>query len=258
MQAHIVLAHPEPKSFNARLAAETRRALGDAGWRTTFADLYAMDFDAREGPRHFRARDDATTFHTQIEQRFSGDNGTRPDDVQSEIDNLAACDLLVVHFPLWWFGMPAILKGWMDRVFVYGGLYRSTMRFDTGFCRGKKVIACVTTGAPEASCGHDGQSGDTRLILWPALLPYRYLGFDVYEPEILHGVGGTAYIEGRIDGLGSLDAYVARWTATLETLADRRTVPFNANGDFDDTGRLKPYAPAHSPFIRHRAHAVVE
>ena len=45
--------------------------------------------------------------------------------------------------------MPAILKGWMDRVFVYGRMYRSTMRYDTGICSGKKMIACVTTGASE-------------------------------------------------------------------------------------------------------------
>ena len=58
MQAHIVLAHPEAKSFNAHLSAITRHALSDAGWRTSLSDLYAMDFDRREGPHHYASRQD--------------------------------------------------------------------------------------------------------------------------------------------------------------------------------------------------------
>ncbi|MDH3740849.1 MAG: NAD(P)H-dependent oxidoreductase, partial [Hyphomicrobiales bacterium] len=147
MKAHIVLAHPEAKSFNAQLSATSERVLRAAGWQTTLSDLYALDFDAREGAHHYRFRKDAEVFHAQTEQRFNADNGTTPADVTSEVQHLLDCDLLVVHFPLWWFGMPAILKGWMDRVFVYGRIYQSTRRYDTGICSGKKMIACVTTGA---------------------------------------------------------------------------------------------------------------
>jgi len=45
-----------------------------------------------------------------------------------ETQRLLDSDLLVVHFPIWWLGMPAILNGWMDRVFMYGKMYRSVMR----------------------------------------------------------------------------------------------------------------------------------
>lgn len=256
MKAHIVLAHPEVKSFNAQLSAISQRVLGDAGWETSLSDLYAMDFDPCESARHYEFRKDAEVFHAQTEQRFNADNDTLPPDVKLEVDRLLGCDLLVVHFPLWWFGMPAILKGWMDRVFVYGCMYRSTMRYDTGICSGKKVIACVTTGAGEDNCAYNGKEGDTRLHLWPIQFPFRYLGFDVYEPEILHGVGGVAFIEGHEGGLSILDAYCNRWAATLETLSARTIIPFNSDQEFDETKRLVPDAPVYSPFIRHTKNAI--
>ncbi|RTZ95434.1 MAG: hypothetical protein DSY90_13345 [Deltaproteobacteria bacterium] len=53
--------------------------------------------------------------------------GFRPE-VAVETQRLLDSDLLVVHFPIWWLGMPAILNGWMDRVFMYGKMYRSVMR----------------------------------------------------------------------------------------------------------------------------------
>ena len=170
----------------------------------------------------------------------------------AEIEHLLGCDLLVVHFPLWWFGMPAILKGWMDRVFVYGRMYRSARRYDAGFCAGKRMIACVTTGASADSCAHNGREGDTRLILWPILFPFRYLGFEVYEPEVFHGVGGVSFIENEDGGLSALDAYTDRWKETLRALPSRPLVPYNRDTDFDETKRLVPGAPVYSPFIRQR------
>jgi NAD(P)H dehydrogenase (quinone) len=256
MKAHIVLAHPEAKSFNAHLSDTSQRVLGAAGWQTTLSDLYAMDFDPREGPHHYKSRKDAEVFHAQTEQRFNAENETIPPDVNSEAERLLDCDLLVVHFPLWWFGMPAILKGWMDRVFVYGRMYRSTMRYDTGICSGKRMIACVTTGASEDACSHRGREGDTRLHLWPILFSFRYLGFDVLEPEIFHGVGGVAFVEGHEGGLSTLDTYSNRWAAALETLSSRPLVQYNRDHDFDETKRLVSGAPAYSPFVRHTPDAI--
>ncbi|MHA1129037.1 MAG: NAD(P)H-dependent oxidoreductase, partial [Alphaproteobacteria bacterium] len=147
MKAHIVLAHPESKSFNGRLADTSESTLRDNGFEVTVSDLYGMDFDPREAKQHYTERSDNTVFHAQTEQRFNANNGTTPADVNVETDKLLNADVLVIHFPLWWFGAPAILKGWMDRVFVYGKVYKSQMRYDAGICRGKKMIACITTGA---------------------------------------------------------------------------------------------------------------
>ena len=250
MKAHIVLAHPEAKSFNAHLAGISQRVLSAGGSQVTYSDLYAMDFDPREGAHHYQSRKDPDVFHAQTEQRFNAESKTTPSDVDAEVERLLDCELLVVHFPLWWFGMPAILKGWMDRVFVYGRMYRSVMRYDKGICAGKKMIACVTTGASADSCSYNGREGDTRLHLWPILFPFRYLGFEVCEPEVYHGIGGVAFIEEQESGLSAMEVYSRRWAETLEKLSERPCVQYNSDDQFDDSKRLVPGAPVYSPFVR--------
>ena len=251
MRAHIVLAHPEAKSFNAHLSDLSRQVLNAEGYQTTLSDLYAMDFDPREGSHQYSSRKDIDVFHAQTEQRFNADNDTLSPEVAAEVQRLLECDLLVVHFPLWWFGMPAILKGWMDRVFVYGRMYRSAMRYDNGICAGKKMIVCVTTGASEQSCSYNGKEGDTQLHLWPILFPFRYLGFDVLQPEIFHGVGGVAFIEGKENGLSTLESYSSHWIETLQTRSSRPLVRYNRDEEFDETKRLVAGASVYSPFVRH-------
>ena len=219
MKAHIVLAHPESKSINGKLANISNLKLEEAGWGVSYSDLYAKGFDPCEGPMHYEDLSNSEQFHAQTEQRFHAENGTTPHDVAIERDNMLESDLLIVHFPMWWFGMPAILKGWIDRVFVYGSVYRGQMRYDTGICRGKKMLACITTGASRDSCSYNGREGDSRLHAWPMLFPFRYIGFDVLEPVIFHGVGGVASIESQEDGLSAIDRYINQWADALENLA---------------------------------------
>ena len=250
MRTHIVLAHPEEKSFNAQLAATSRQVAAENGGKVTYSDLYAMNFDPCEGGRHYSIRKDWEVFHTQTEQRHSVDNNRIPKEIEAEIENLLSCDLLIVHFPFWWFGMPAILKGWMDRVFVYGKMYRSAMRYDKGICVGKNMIACVTTGAGDASCAYNGKEGDINLHMWPILFPFRYLGFGVYQPHIFHGVGGVYFIEGKEGGLNTLEIFSNQWRETLGSLDSRPQIQYNHDDDFPDNKSLRPDAVVYSPFVR--------
>jgi len=253
MKAHIVLAHPEAKSFNAHLSRTSLQVLQTAGWEVTYSDLYRLDFDPCEGSRHYTSRANSDQFHAQTEQRFNADKGTTPGDVMREIEHMMACDLLVVHFPLWWFGMPAMMKGWIDRVFVYGSMYRSTIRYDAGICAGKQMLACVTTGASEDSCSFNGRESDTRLLMWPILFPFRYLGFDVLKPEIFHGIGGVAFVEGHEDGTSGVDRFTQQWEDQLAHLSDRSVIPYNRDNEFDENKRLVPDAPTYSPFVSHES-----
>jgi NAD(P)H dehydrogenase (quinone) len=253
MKAHIVLAHPESKSFNGQLANISNSKLEAAGWEVTYSDLYANNFDPREGPMHYQKLSNNERFHAQTEQRFHAESETTPHDVAIERDKMLQSDLLIVHFPLWWFGMPAILKGWMDRVFIYGSVYRGQMRYDTGICKGKKMLACITTGASQDSCSFNGREGDSRLHAWPILFPFRYIGFDVLEPVIFHGVGGVASIEGKEDGLSDIDRHINQWGDMLDSLENRKITPFNQDSDFDESKRLVSNASVYSPFISHQS-----
>ncbi|WP_109314411.1 NAD(P)H-dependent oxidoreductase [Pseudovibrio ascidiaceicola] len=253
MKAHIVVAHPESKSVNGTLAQASSDALSDQGMEVTFSDLYRMKFDPCDRPEQYATLSNRDGFHVQTEQRFHAENGTTPTDVAEEVQRLVGADLLIVHFPLWWFGMPAMLKGWMDRVFVYGSVYRSTMRHDTGLFRNKRMIACVTTGSSAEACSHDGIEGDTKMHLWPILYPFRYIGFEVLMPEVFHGVGSTTCLEGSEIGKTGLDTLSEKWGSTLKTLSSRQSLQYNKDSDFDSSKRLKNDAPNYSPFISHRS-----
>lgn len=255
MHALIVLAHPEPQSFNGRLARAATEELTTAAHTVDLLDLYATGFDPVEGPRHFPARAHPTHFDTQREQRAAYDRGMTAADVDDVLERLKRAELLVLQYPLWWWGPPAIMKGFIDRAFVYGGLYTSTTRFEHGPLAGRRALVSVTLGANAGSTGFDGKEGDTRLVLWPMLISLRYVGYDVLEPLIttdIHGVMGdtTGEHAARLDAIEQDGE--DRLRATLREYATAPTFPFNVGPDFDDDGRLVPGAPAHTPFIRHR------
>src|SRR5262245_27525373 len=188
MNALVILAHPEPLSFNGHLARCARDALAADGHAVEISDLYAAGFDPREAGHHFARRRDPDRFDAAAEQRFGWEHQALPSDVAGELDKVLAADLVILQFPLWWFGPPAMLKGWIDRVFVYGGLYSSGRRHDRGVCRGKRALVCVTAGSSEAACSPDGREGDTRLVLWPTPDALRYVGVTVPPPVLMHGV----------------------------------------------------------------------
>ncbi len=248
MQAHIVLAHPEPKSFNAHLAAVAREALEGRGWGVTVSDLYALGFDPGERPEHYPDRLDPARFDTQAEQRHASDQGALPAEVRSEIERLDRADLVILQYPMWWFQPPAMLKGWFDRVFVYGEVYRSRRRYEHGRFVGKRVLQSVTVATSAESYAYNGSSGDIELLLWPVNFAMAYVGFGVLRPFVGYGVeaGPGSEIEARLKKL--TEDYVAR----LRAIEKEPLIPFNPMSDWGDDGRIKASAPAHSPFIRHR------
>lgn len=251
-RAHIVLAHPEPRSFNGHLAELARSTLQKYGWSVSVSDLAAMGFDPCEAPRHYTSRKNPSRFDAQAEQRHASDTGTIPVDVAGEIARLEAADLLILQFPLWWFGPPALMKGWLDRVFLYGAVYTSKMRYDAGRFIGQRAMLSVTCGAPETTLGHDGRTGDIQMLLWPIEKSLAYVGFTVLQPYVVGGVEGELRYSPDGEVARRLAAAEASWQHRLERIEDVPVIPFNKLADWDAAGRLKPEAPSHSPFIRHR------
>lgn len=251
MNVLIVLAHPEPRSFNGALARVAMETFLSHGHAVRISDLYERKFDPAEHGRHFSRRKNVARFDAQVEQRFNAEHETLPADVQREIDDLLWAEFVMLQFPLWWFGVPAILKGWMDRVFAYGALYTGSCRFDAGVCRGKRAMLSVTAGSSAEACAHDGQEGDTNLMLWPIHYALHYLGFTVLEPRLITGVRGgysgarAARQDRHLDA--QLQAH-RTWAAELNGLP---VIPFNSAEDWDEGRKLKPNAPVYSPFIRH-------
>jgi NAD(P)H dehydrogenase (quinone) len=244
----IVLAHPERRSFCGAWAEASAAGAEAAAARVLWSDLCAMSFDPVEGSERYTSHDGR--FDPLKAQERAAAEGHLPADVAREVAKIELADMIVFHFPLWWFGPPAILKGWFDRCLVHGRIHDVDNRFDAGRMRGKRALFCVSTGASAVECGPGGKEGETRLLLWPHAYALRYCGFDVAEPLTVHGVHG--YFEGAEERaletrLAEVLADQARIIATLDR---RPVIPFNADSDFDGTGRLRPGAPVHSPFIR--------
>ncbi len=147
--------------------------------------------------------------------------------------------------------MPAIVKGWMDRVFAYGTLYTGSRRFHNGVCRGRRAILSVTAGSSAEACSYDGREGDTRLILWPINYALHYLGFTVLDPLILTSIGEAHNDHDRAAHDLLLKAQLECHGERLIELDTRPAIQFNAEDDWDERRKLKAGAPVYSPFIRH-------
>ncbi len=243
----IVLAQPERKSFTGAWAEASVEAAEALGHEVLFSNL--SGFDPVERAAHYT--NSGAPFDVLKAQEAASAAGTLPSDVVREVEKLERADRVIFHFPLWWFSPPALLKGWFERVLVHGRTHDVDHRFDTGRFHGRTALFCVTTGANNAESGPDGKEGDTRLHLWPAAYTLRYLGFDVLEPVLVHGIHGYHRGEGRTDMEGRLQEVLERQAEVIAGFEERPRMVFNADADFDDTGRLDPNAPSYSPFIRH-------
>lgn len=258
MRAHIVLAHPEPGSYNAHLAATARQALERQGWSVTVSDLYAMGFDPCERPAHYPDRADPARFDAQGEQRHASQAGRLPADVAAEVARLDRADLLILQYPMWWHLPPAMLKGWFDRVLAYGEVYTSKQRFEHGRFAGRRAMLSVTVGTSEATYAYDGRSGDVDLLLWPVNFTLAYVGYAVLRPFVAYGVEAGLRYSDPAAVQARLERTAESWATTLERIEDVPAIPFNTMAQWGDDGRIIPEAPVHSPFIRRRRRLELE
>ncbi|MFC4352584.1 NAD(P)H-dependent oxidoreductase [Fodinicurvata halophila] len=250
-RALVVFTHPEPHSFNGTLKDKAVDTLTERGYRVEVSDLYGEGFDPAEGPAHYGERADRQVFAPLAEQRRASAHGTLAPEVQREINRLERADLVVFQFPLWWHAQPAILKGWMDRVFVNGGLYTSSMRYNRGYFRGRRALVSVTTGGPTETFAHNGRGGDIELLLWPLHYSLHYMGFTVLPAFRAHGIQGSGYAYRDATGFQAhLQFLQAAWSERLRHLDEDRPLRFADWEDWDESGRLKPGIPGHDYFIR--------
>ncbi|MCE9584869.1 MAG: NAD(P)H-dependent oxidoreductase [Planctomycetes bacterium] len=188
MKAFLVLAHAEPRSFNAAMHDTAAQALRSRGHDVRTSDLHAMNFNPVSDRRNFTSVKDAAYFKQQVEEMHATEVGGFAADVEAEMQKLEWCDLMIWQFPLWWFGAPAILKGWADRVLAMGRTYGGGKMYDTGVFKGKRAMLSVTTGGPEVSYKPDGGNGDIHGVLRPIQRGIlRFLGFDVLAPQLVYG-----------------------------------------------------------------------
>lgn len=183
-RALIVHAHPEPDSFCTAQMHAAAAALRDSGHRVDVVDLYALGFDPVLDIAEFPTA--SRPFKPQAEQASAWAGGTLAHDIAAQLDLLLAADLLVLSFPVWWFALPAVLKGWVDRVFVSGGVFGGGLGlFQDAAMHGRRAIVLATTGGSEASFTEGGRFGDLDRFLYPIHRGiFEFVGFQVFEPVV--------------------------------------------------------------------------
>lgn len=185
MKIFIVHAHPEPKSFCSAMkdtAVETFQSLGH---EVQVSDLHQMNWNPVASSNDFEVRSQPDYLVYALEQRESYKSGKISPDIQAEIDKLKWCDVLIFNFPMYWFSVPAILKGWIDRVFVSGFCYGGKRFYDQGGLKGKKGLLAFTLGGREHMFGEDKIHGEMETMLRPLLRgSMAYVGLSVLPPFI--------------------------------------------------------------------------
>lgn len=228
-----VYAHPARRSLNADLYEAGTKALASTHTVTT-SDLYAQDWDPRLSLRDIAdTPDGGETFGELTRSAYLA--GELPEDVRAEQSKLAEADLLVLQFPLWWYGMPAILKGWFDRVFVNGFAFGvrdpetgRTLKYGEGGLAGRRALVITTAGDRLSSFLPRGLNGDIESLLFPLLHgTFWYTGIAPLQPHLVSGTD-------RPDWTGYADE-VDRLAARLATITDEEPIPYRRmrDGDYD-------------------------
>ncbi|MGH3449868.1 MAG: NAD(P)H-dependent oxidoreductase [Haloechinothrix sp.] len=252
-----VFAHPDQNSLNASLRAEGIRTLVEAGHSCRVSDLYAMKWKATVDRDDFTHHEPDERLVVTTASQHAHRTGTLSQDILAEQEKLDWADAVIVQFPLWWYGMPAILKGWFDRVFVKGFAYGvsdpqhsgRTLRYGEGNLAGTLALVVVSTGSPEAALGPRGINGQVDQVLFPLLHgTLWYTGMSVLPPVVVHGAD-------RVDHEGYAAA-AELLRERLTSLEDTSRIPFRYQngGDYDDNLVLRPeLAPDSTGLAVHRA-----
>ena len=173
MHVLTVLDHPDPKSFSAAVARQFNAGAAKAGHTTQLADLNAEGFDPRWSMADIEA--DRT--------------GQPPADVLAEQARIARADAICFVFPLFWWGMPATMKGWVDRVWSWGWAYDQLEDPELSLQRPRTGVFLIPAGARSDEMAQMGytEALETAWIKGT----FGYFGFTQRALILLNGSKGS-------------------------------------------------------------------
>ena len=237
MRVHLVHAHPEPASFVAAMRDVIVEELGSRGDTVTVSDLYAMRFDPVASAADFARRSDPDYLVYALEQRHGWQNGGIAEDIRREVDQVLAADVLAFTFPLYRFSVPAILKGWIDRVFLSGPFYGGRRLYGRGGLAGKRAFAAFSLGGRAHMFGPDAIHGELATGMLRHFLQgtLGYVGLAVHQPFIAWHVPYVTDDERR--------RMLADLRHTVRNLESQPILPLPSLPDFDETLKRRTPAP---------------
>ena len=170
MNVLIIYAHPVGESFNRALLHRIQAALESRHHRVRVADLCSERFDC-----------------AMVEEDFAQFEGKEmPADVVKEQQRFEWSDAVVFQFPFWWWSVPAILKGWFDRVMSYGWAWTDPSKPECSPLEKRKVLVVATAGASEEAFAKRGYDKAFHSQFVTGTL--GYCGFNDVTVRMIHGV----------------------------------------------------------------------
>jgi NAD(P)H dehydrogenase (quinone) len=258
MNVLLVFAHPEPRSLSGALREVAIKALETQGDEVRVSDLYADRWKSEVDRADFPSVAPDARFKPASASKEAFAANALTEDVRAEIEKLLWADALILQFPLWWFAMPAILKGWVDRVFAYGFAYgvgehsdkRWGDRYGEGTLAGKRAMLIVTAGGWAEHYAPRGVNGPIDDLLFPINHGILYYpGYDVLPPFV-------NYSADHLDDAG-FEPIAERLRERMRTLATTQPIPYrrqNGGDYFIPSMQLRPGRedPAAVGFALHR------
>src|SRR5690606_23075643 len=168
----IVIAHPDPDSFNQAIKTHLIAALKEQNHQVRVRDLYQLGFDP--------------VLSLEELQRYDSQEGDVPAEVKAEQDEILWGDHLIFIYPAWWWSMPAVMKGYFDRVFVPGFAFEVVDQGIKGLLAGKKAWIIQTTGSDQVYIDENGLDKMVRTPMEIGL--FNFCGIEVVDHQILAGV----------------------------------------------------------------------
>ncbi len=181
MNTLVIYAHPKDTSYNAAIKDTVLEALKKRGDTVELRDLYAMDFNPVLRFDHQKAPD-----------------------VEQEQKYISNADEIVIVNPIWWYSMPAILKGYIDRVLTYGFAYAYTENGVDGLLKGKRVTIINTAGGTQEAYASGGYDEALARTIVNGI--YRFCGLEITKHHIVHNViqGSDEYRAGALKEIAAL------------------------------------------------------
>ena len=201
MNILIVYAHDEPSSFTAAMKNAAVEVLSHQGHSVVVSDLYGQGFSPAAQKWDF-VTTSGHHFNYMLEQRHAAnlDLAFSPD-ILSEIQKMRAAEIILFVAPIWWFAMPAIMKGWFDRVLAMGVAWDGGKIYEQGLMRGKQAMLIGAAGGPSEYYQPDGRHKATAVQMLHPINhgTLAFCGMNVHEPFIALNVLGL-----KQDGLEQL------------------------------------------------------
>lgn len=243
MNVFIVYAHHDPHSLNGYLKNVAVKQLERLGHTVIVSDLYQMGWKAIADRNDFKELSSDKYFSYMKESAIAYETDTQTDDIKGEQEKLLWADVIIFQFPFWWFSMPAILKGWIDRVYAFGFAYGTGKyggkywgdRYGEGTLQDKKAMLSITIGGREAQYSKRGINGYIEDLLFPihhGMLWYP--GIKVLPPHVI-------YQSHRVNQ-ENIESFKMDYEKRLSKLEETPPIPFRYQnfGDYDEQQCLKP------------------